>query len=113
MNFIADPVILGTVGLPVGLSDVYSYKTPFKKEITIAKKFTKVDILNRFCVADTNHNIYQVNQSLWYRKWYSTETWEKIEEGQTYQVEGYGIRQGFFDMYPNITSADQVKSNHE
>ena len=34
----------------------------------------------------------------------SAEDWNRLEEGKTYKIKGYGFRMGFLDMYPTISS---------
>lgn len=105
-------VVGGLAGLTC-LSACYSYKTKFEKTIIVDNKFDRV-VGNKdstrqvFSVADTENNIYTVSKSLWYWKWYSTETWNGLKEGETYAVEGYGVRYGLLSLYPNIISAKHI-----
>jgi hypothetical protein len=106
------PHIFAITGL-FGLSAGYSYGTQFEKNITVAEKFERVSgnqdyVKQIFGVSDTDNNTYQVHPSLWYWKWYSTETWTNMKPGETYHVKGYGIRHGFLGLYPNIISTSQV-----
>jgi len=107
--------LAGLTGL-TGLSAAYSYGTQFEKKITIDEKFERVrgnkdSVAQIFSVADTDNNIYSVRRSLWYWKWYSTETWNSLKKGETYHVKGYGIRCGPLSLYPNIISAEKVPSS--
>lgn len=110
--------ILGLVGLAglTGCSAAYSYGTKFEKTITIDEKFERIrgdknSTRQVFSVSDTANNVYKVAPSLWYWKWYSTETWNGMKKGESYHVQGYGMRFGFLSVYPNIISAEHVKIN--
>lgn len=108
--------ILGIAGIG-GMSALYSYGTKFEKQITVDEKFERIVGDNGFpkqvfIVSDTENNIYKVSKSFWYWKWYSTETWNNMKKGETYNVEGYGIRYGMLSIYPNIIEVKPVnKSN--
>lgn len=93
---------------------IYTYSTKFDKTITIDEKFERVvggkDSTSQvFCISTTNNEIYKVSKSLWYWKWYSTETWNSLKKGQTYNVTGYGWRCGPISLYPNIISCEEIK----
>jgi hypothetical protein len=99
-----------SVGVCAGISAMYSYGTKFEKKITIEEKFERVQggknsTKQVFSIYDTENNAYQVNRSLWYWKWYSTELWNGLKKGETYNVTGYGLRCGMISLYPNIIEA--------
>jgi len=108
-------VFSGFLGL-MGLSASYSYGTKFERKITIDDKFERVSgnkdsVRQILSVSDTDNNIYKVTKSLWYWQWYSTETWNRLKRGETYNVKGYGIRFGPLSIYPNIISAEHIPKN--
>lgn len=116
------PILLACAGISTCISAIYSYGTKFEKKITIDEKFERVagnknSTKQIFSVSDTENNVYKVNRSLWYWKWYSTELWNGLKKGETYNVTGYGLRCGMISLYPNIIVAEHCtacsKDSHE
>jgi hypothetical protein len=106
-------IYLGLLGVSISGSAMYAYGTKFNKTITIDDKFERVSgdqngVSQIFTVSDRDNNVYRVSRSLWYWQWYSTELWNKMKKGETYNVTGYGIRLGFLSMYPNIISIQHI-----
>ena len=90
-------------------SAFYTYLTPFQRDITIKDKYTRVRDGNQvFMVTDNENNQYKVAKNLWRWKFYSTELWNELEEGKTYHTKGYGVRCGFWSLYPNILEAESI-----
>tara|TARA_Y200000002_G_C22653389_1_gene652389 strand:- start:875 stop:1279 length:405 start_codon:yes stop_codon:yes gene_type:complete len=95
---------------------VYVLSTKFTKTITVKKTYTGVedessgngyyDMYTTYMVVDTNNEVYQVSNSLWFWEWDAPEEWGKLSKGQTYTVNGYGKRVGFFGMYPQIVKVE-------
>lgn len=101
--------VLG-VGLSCSIPLVYTYGTPFEKNITIKKKFTRVkggrDSSSQiFMVCDNNNDNYKVEKSILWLKFNATELWTDLEDNKNYNIKGYGWRVGFLNLYPNIISA--------
>lgn len=92
----------------------YAYKTKFNKKITIDKKFERV-VGNKhgttqvYCVSTTDGEIYQLSKSIWYWQFYSAEMWTSLKKGHTYEITGYGWRQGFLSLYPNIVKIKEIE----
>lgn len=104
---------IGVTSLGV-IKACYAYGTKFTKQITIDDKFERVSGNNTgvrqiFTVSTTNDEIFKVTQSLWYWKYYPTETWNSLKKGRTYTVTGYGWRNGFLSLYPNIIEAKEIE----
>ena len=90
---------------------VYYNRTKFTKTITVRKAYTRnrrKDTGDQYFVVDTDNTVYQVD-NLWF-KWdfNRADDWASLVEGNTYKVHGYGNRFGIADMYPTITSVEQV-----
>ena len=95
---------------------VYVFSTKFTKTITVKKTYTGVedessgsgyyDMYTTYMVVDTNNEVYQVTNSLWFWEWDAPEEWGKLNKGRTYTVNGYGKRIGFFGMYPQIVKIE-------
>ena len=108
----AAQAICALIGL-TGASASYAYGTKFEKQITVDEKFDRIygnDQMTRQCfaIADTENNIFHISRSFWYWKWYSTETWNNMKKGETYNVKGYGVRCGPLNIYPNIIETELV-----
>lgn len=104
-------VIGGLAGLTAVTSSLYAYLTGFRKEITVAEKFTRVRGDGHiYSLSDTDNQVYLVNRSLWYWQWYPAELWTSLKPGQTYRIKGYGVRNGFLQLYPNIIAAHALNS---
>ena len=106
---------LGLAGL-TGLSAAYSYGTYFEKQIKVDEKFERVtggkeSTRQVFSVSDTEDNVYKVGPSFSYWKFYSTETWNRMKKGESYDIQGYGIRFGPLSVYPNIISVKHIEKN--
>ena len=93
----------GLVAFGVGKIS-YIYGTQFKKEITISKSFHRYTRHghNEYMLADQEHNLYRVTESLIFWQWFPTELWSSLKEGEKHEVIGYGIRIRKFGIYPNI-----------
>lgn len=116
MSSVKGPLV-GLLSL-IGCSALYSYGTQFEKKITIDEKFQRVrgnkdGVRQIFSVSDRDNNVYKVSPSFWYWKWYATETWNHLKIGETYLVNGYGIRCGFLSLYPNIISAQHIPKSSD
>lgn len=95
---------------------VYVFSTKFTKTITVKKTYTGVedessgngyyDMFTTYMVVDTNNNVYQVSNSVWFWEWDAPEEWGKLSKGRTYTVNGYGKRMGLLGMYPQIITIE-------
>lgn len=52
--------------------------------------------------------VFNVEDAALIGKFNSADLYASIEPGKTYTFETYGFRNGFFSMFPNITSATEV-----
>ena len=90
---------------------IYSLITKFRKRIIVNDKFDMRQIDTNdgsFLVSDMDNNVYKISSSFWYFRWNLTETWSKIRKGEIYDIEYYGFRSGFLNMYPIITRVECV-----
>lgn len=86
---------------------IYVYSTKFKKTITVDEKHTygSNNAKGNQSISDTNNNIYILKNSIYVLHWTSVEVFNKLDNGKTYEIEGYGIRVPFLGLFPNITKA--------
>tara|TARA_B100001250_G_scaffold411226_1_gene439414 strand:- start:1678 stop:2097 length:420 start_codon:yes stop_codon:yes gene_type:complete len=88
---------------------IYYNFTRFTRTITVHKTYTR----NRtkgdsYFVVDINNTVYQVD-NLWFKLDFNrADDWVSLEEGNTYKVDGYGVRMDFMDMYPIINSIKKI-----
>lgn len=52
--------------------------------------------------------VFAVDDNLFFGKFNSADTYNKIKVGSTYQFDTVGFRNGFLSMFPNILSATPV-----
>ncbi len=106
--------------IPVlGIGAGYAYSTKFKDQITIKDKYyttvnyPKNGITRTICnICDNQGRHFKVDQNLWFWKFNSTNLWSSLDEGGTYNIEGYGLRFDPLRIYPNIISVDKVEPDH-
>lgn len=86
---------------------IYVYSTKFKKTITVDEKHTygSNNAKGSQSISDENNNVYVLKDSLYVLHWTSVEVFNKLDEGNTYEIEGHGIRVPFLGWFPNITKA--------
>ena len=91
---------------------IYTYSTKFKKTIIVDEKFTygSNNAKGSQSISDTNNNIYILKDSLYVLHFTSVELFNKLDPGNTYQIEGYGVRWPFMGWFPNITKAKKINN---
>lgn len=89
----------------ITLNALYVFMTQFEKQITVKEKHTygSKGSKNNQRISDTDGNIYSVINSIYILHFTSAELFNQLEEGKTYNVNGYGMRIPFLGMFPNIT----------
>lgn len=97
-------LITGTIA-----KSTYIYTTTFNKEIVVSKSFHRYTNRgnNDYLIADENHNLFRVSESLWFWQWFPTELWSSIKENQKYHITGYGVRIRKLGIYPNIVRVNK------
>lgn len=87
------------------MSIIYVSLTQFEKTIKVKEKHTygSRGSKGNQRISDQHGNIYTVVNSIYTLHFTSAELFNKLEEGKTYTIRGYGMRIPFFDMFPNIT----------
>jgi hypothetical protein len=86
------------------LNIIYVYSTKFKKIIIVDKKHIYGSkAKGSKSISDSNNNIYTLKNSLYIYHWKSMELFNKLDSGNTYEIEGHGIRIPMLGLFPNIT----------
>ena len=96
--------------LIVILNFIYVYSTKFKKIITVDEKHTygSNNSKGSQSISDSNNNIYILKDSIYILHWTSVEVFNKLDEGNKYEIEGHGVRFPFLGWFPNITKAKLI-----
>lgn len=85
----------------------------FKKTITIGKIISSYRSgkygLN--LLSDTNGNVYVVRNSIFQMFFRGPELYSMLEENKTYEIKGYGFRNEYIGLYPNITYAREISQS--
>lgn len=89
---------------------IYVYSTKFKKIITVDEKFTygSSNAKGSQSISDTNNDVYILKDSLYVWHFTSVELFNKLDPGNKYEIEGYGVRWPFMGWFPNITKAKKI-----
>ena len=89
---------------------IYVYSTKFKKIITVDEKHTygSNNSKGSQSISDSNNNISILKNSIYVLHWTSVEVFNKLDEGNKYEIEGHGIRFPVFGLFPNITNAKLI-----
>jgi len=53
--------------------------------------------------------VFENIDSMFERKWNSSDVWAQIEQGKTYDLKTYGFRIPFFSYYENIIGVQEVQ----
>lgn len=83
-----------------------SYTNSQTQIITIQDKYVKEGI---YYIADTNGNTYIVEDLIFLGKWNSSDLYNGMKIGYTYQVKTCGLRIRFLDNYPNINEFELLE----
>ena len=89
---------------------IYAYATKFKKIITVDEKFTygSSNAKGSQSISDTNNDVYILKDSLYVWYFTSVELFNKLDPGNKYEIEGYGVRWPFMGWFSNITKAKKI-----
>lgn len=87
---------------------LYAYATRFEKTIKIKETNVFRGKYGVNTIADTDGNLYSVENSWFYLFFNSTELYTRFDTGNTYNITGYGYRIPIFYTYPNIIRAEKV-----
>ena len=92
------------------LNFIYVYSTKFKKVIVVDEKHTygSNNAKGSQSISDTNNNVYILKNSIYVLHWTSVEVFNKLDEGNKYEIEGHGIRFPIGGWFPNITKAKLI-----
>ena len=86
---------------------IYTRLTIQKIKITIKSKYIFYDRMYKLMISSTDGKIYNVGNNLWYMHFTSSEMWESLKEGKTYNLTTFGRRIPILDMYPVIYQINQ------
>ena len=90
---------------------IYVYSTKQNKIITIKNStYFRQSKYGYNLVSDSNNNVYQVKNSIYYLFFNSAELYQELEINKTYNITYYGYRIPFLNLYPNIISATIINS---
>ena len=101
---IAVYTVIGIILLVIGFGySAVLHDTEQERTITINEKWTKYKNEDqKYLVSDTNGNVYQITDSLWYWTFDASNRYAKITPSQTYNVTLIGWRIPFISFYQNI-----------
>lgn len=86
----------------------YTYGNEQNLEITVKDKYIKNnDGSDIYMVVDTNGNAYKITDMLFLGKFNSTDLYNKLNIGETYEIKTTGYRNKFFSSYPNINEIEK------
>jgi len=80
----------------------YTKITLKKVKLTIKSKYIFNNRIYKLMISSTDGIIYNVGNSLWFLHFTSSELWDSLKEGQTYEFTTVGIRIPIIDYYPTI-----------
>lgn len=89
---------------------LYYFSTRFTSVITV-KKDDIVKTNGRYArnmIGAESGAVYKVSTNILIGAFSATELLNRIEEGRTYRITGYGRRVPVLGMYPTIVSAEEV-----
>ena len=110
LNFFILKFILFLLVIQIIINILWQYLIKFKKTITIEEKNTygSRNSDGNQTVNDTEGNIYVVKNSIYYLHWESVELYNKLDVGEKYEVEGYGMRIPILNTFPVIIKAKNI-----
>lgn len=108
MKYIIGAIItISAVGL-LSISPIIAYTTDEIVTITIKDKERIVtgsgDTLSSKYLIYTDNGVYENTDTIWYWKWNSSDVYNNLEVGETYQTKVYGFRVPFLSWYKNIVN---------
>ena len=97
-------LIIGSVTVPA----VVAYSTDETVTITVKDKERVVTYKTSKYLVFTDKGVYENTDTVWYWKWDSSDVYNALEVGKTYQVKVYGFRVPFLSWYKNIVELDLI-----
>lgn len=96
------------------LPPILGYTNKETTEITIKDKYVDVNNENGvFLVVSTDNYTYKVSDLLFKGKFNSTDIYNNLEIGKTYEIETTGYRIPFFSEYKNINKYTLKEGQNE
>ena len=89
---------------------IYVYSKKNKKIIVVDEKHTygSNNSKGSQSISDSDNNVYILKNSIYVLHWTSVEVFNKLDEGNKYEIEGHGVRFPFLGWFPNITKAKLI-----
>ena len=107
-------------GIAFCFSCIYCLGTRRKTVFTVKEKGTLTHgytndghgtTYTNFMIYTKDGRAFKNVNSFWFWKWRSTELQAKMKAGKKYSALVYGWRIGAFNVYPNIVSVKEIKTN--
>ena len=115
-NIILGLSFIGVAVLVIGLlliSPIIAYSTDELVVFNVKDKERVVtgsgDSMTSKYLVYTDKGVYENTDTIWYWKWNSSDVYNDLEVGKTYQVKVYGFRIPFLSWYKNVVEV--VSSN--
>lgn len=89
-----------------GLNIFKSLATHRNETITINKTERIAEDKSARYLVFTNKGVYENTDSFWNGKFNSSDLYNQLEAGKTYECDVIGWRNGFFSWYPNLISCE-------
>lgn len=92
--------VLVTVGALVGLQSTY-----FSRVITLK---TKQELAGVRVITDQDNRTYRIHDDWLTMSLHSDKTWNTLQIGHEFRIEGYGLNVPHVGVYPLVLKADKV-----
>ena len=97
-------VIIGSIGHGIAF-----YASAENNDITVDEKWTKYkDGSEQYLFSDVNDNVYEIDDSVRFLTFDSSDRYALIESGKTYDMKLIGWRIPYLSMYPNAIEINKV-----
>lgn len=104
--------ILVSIFTPLIVNYIYFKSTYFNKKILIRKKYvTNINNTNYYNIQDVDKIVYNyVLYNIWTLYVFEKQKWDKINENEEYNVEGYGFYIPLLNITPKIVNINFKKN---
>lgn len=109
-KIILNIILIGIAVLLIVLLMFSEYLNNQEKVITVTDKYIKrngkTDI---YLVVDEDKNTYKITDLFFKFKFNSTDLYNELEKGQTYNIKTSGFRVKILSQYPNINKIEKLE----